>query len=263
MADHPAAPAELLDLSGQVAIVTGASRGLGEAIAATLHRCGAKVALVARSADDLERVSADLRCQPNTPDIETTRVYPVDVASEQATADMVADVLAAWGRVDILVNNAGLVSPGTLEAVDTAEWQRLIDANLTGAYQLIRAVAPSMQAQRHGRIVNISSISAQTGGISGGVHYAASKGGMLAMTKTLARDLGQYNVTVNSIAPGQIDSRPGSMVGKQRRLVESMIPLGRLGDPEDIANAVLYLVSRMGKYVTGATLDVNGGILKR
>lgn len=263
MADQPASPAELLDLSGQVAIVTGASRGLGEAIAATLHRCGAKIALVARSRDDLERVAADLRSRPNGSDAASTRVYAIDVADEQATSSMVADVLAAWGRIDILVNNAGLVSPGTFEEVDTAEWQRLIDANLTGAYQLIRAVAPTMQAQRHGRIVNISSISAQTGGVSGGVHYAASKGGMLAMTKTLARDLGPYNVTVNSIAPGQIDSRPGSMQGEQRRQIESMVPLGRLGDPEDIANAVLYLVSRMGKYVTGATLDVNGGILKR
>ncbi len=263
--EYQPSPAGLLDLSGQVAIVTGASRGLGEAIATMLHCCGAKVALVARSRDDLERVAATLRgrAAASERDNDTARVYAIDVADPQAGSSMVADVLAHWGRVDILVNNAGLVAPGSFDQIDIPEWQRLIDANLTGAYQLIRAVAPAMQAQRHGRIVNISSITAQTGGVSGGVHYAASKGGMLAMTKTLARDLGPFNVTVNSIAPGQIDSRPGEMDPAQRQYIESMIPLGRLGEPEDIASAVLYLVSRMGKYVTGATLDVNGGLLKR
>jgi 3-oxoacyl-[acyl-carrier protein] reductase len=138
-----------------------------------------------------------------------------------------------------------------------------LTANLTGAFTLARLVAPQMEAQRHGRIINIASISAQTGGISGGAHYAASKGGMISLTKTLARDLAPYNVTVNAIAPGQIDTRPDLLTAEERERIVAQIPLGRLGDPYDIANAVLFLASAMGSYITGATVDVNGGILKR
>jgi len=126
-----------------------------------------------------------------------------------------------------------------------------------------RAASAAMIPAKYGRIINISSISAQTGGVSGGVHYAASKGGMLAMTKTLARDLAPYNVTVNSITPGQIDSRAGMISDEARGSLESMIPLGRLGHPNDIAYAALFLASPMAAYITGATLDVNGGLLKR
>jgi 3-oxoacyl-[acyl-carrier protein] reductase len=171
--------------------------------------------------------------------------------------------MARWERIDILVNNAGLVSPGAFDRIVPADWERVLSVNLTGSYLCCRAVAPIMQRQRSGRIINISSISAQTGGVSGGAHYAAAKGGLLAMTKTLARDLAPYGITVNAIAPGQIDTRPEFLTAQQREKLEGMIPLGRLGQPEEIAYPILFLASPMAAYITGATLDVNGGILKR
>lgn len=250
---------QLLDLHNQVAIVTGANRGIGLATAQVLHAAGARVALAARTSASLETLCAELLAQrPNS-----ALAIPTDVADEAQVNQLVERILYAWGRIDILVNNAGMVSPGGFEQVDPAAWQRILDVNLTGAYLCCRATAPIMQGQRYGRIINISSISAQTGGVSGGAHYAASKGGLLSMTKTLARDLGEYNITVNAIAPGQIDTRPGFLSAEQRQKLEALIPLGRLGAPEEIAYAVLFLASPMGSYITGATLDVNGGILKR
>lgn len=250
---------QLLDLSDQVAIITGANQGIGKATAEVLHAAGAKVALLARSADSLQAVADELLAiRPNS-----ALAIPTDVADESAVNQAVAAVVAAWGRVDILVNNAGLVSPGTFEQITPMDWQRILDVNLTGAFYCCRAVAPVMQQQRYGRIINISSISAQTGGVSGGAHYAASKGGLIAMTKTLARDLGSANITVNAIAPGQIDTRPAFLTAEQRQRLEGLITLGRLGKPEEIAYPILFLASPMGAYMTGATLDVNGGILKR
>ena len=139
----------------------------------------------------------------------------------------------------------------------------MIAANLTGAYLCSRLLAPHLRRQKGGHIVNISSVSAQTGGVSGGVHYSASKGGMLALTKALARDLAADGITVNSIAPGQIDADPNLLTPEARENVLQLIPLGRIGLPEDIAYAALFLCSPMSAYITGATLDVNGGILKR
>jgi 3-oxoacyl-[acyl-carrier protein] reductase len=139
----------------------------------------------------------------------------------------------------------------------------VIGANLTGAYLCSRAVAPLMQEQQHGRIINIASISGQTGGVSGGVDYAASKGGLIAFTKALARDLAPHGVTINAIAPGQIDADPNLLTPEARERVTRMIPLGRLGEPREIAYAALFLASPTAAYITGATLDVNGGILKR
>ena len=251
--------AALLDFTGQVVIITGAGRGLGQAMAATFHRAGAAVALLARSADQINAVAADL----GSDDPMRVLALPVDVGSDQEVAAAADTILTRWGRADVLINNAGLISAGPYTQIDLTEWERVLNANLTGAYRMVRAFAPTMQQQRHGRIINISPISAQTGGVSGGVHYAASKSGMLAMTKTLARDLAPYNVTVNSITPGQIDSRPGMISDEARGSLESMIPLGRLGHPNDIAYAALFLASPMAAYITGATLDVNGGLLKR
>lgn len=258
LADKPLV--DLLDFSGQVALVTGASRGIGRAVAGLFARAGAQVALVARTATALEEVAAQLRQRHGD---EAALALPADVADESQVNGVVAQVVAAWGRVDVLVNNAGLIAGGPYTQIDLAEWQRLIDANLTGAYLCSRAVAPLMTEQKSGRIINISSISAQTGGVSGGVHYAASKGGMLSMTKTLARDLAPFAVTVNAIAPGQIETDPALLTAEARQRVLAMIPLGRLGEPVEIAYTVLFLASPMAAYITGATLDVNGGILKR
>jgi 3-oxoacyl-[acyl-carrier protein] reductase len=255
MPDHSIA--HLLDLSGQVAIVTGASRGIGQAIANTFRQAGAKLALVARTPGPLREVSLSLG------DAGDVLALPADVAVEAEVNEVVRRTTEAFGRVDILVNNAGLISAGPVTQITPEDWARVIGANLTGAYLFSRAVAPLMMARKHGRIINIASISGQTGGVAGGVHYASSKGGMIAMTKTLARDLAPYGITVNAIAPGQIDTDPKLLTPEARQRVLGQIPLGRLGLPEDIAYAGLFLASPLASYITGATLDVNGGILKR
>jgi len=264
--------ADLLDLSGQVAIVTGASRGIGSAIARTFVQAGARVAMVARSAEQLERVAAELReiyCagrpEAVTGEDEDRGVFTfgADVADKEQVKQVVARTVEVWGRIDILVNNAGILQPATIEQIDLLDWQRMLDINLTGAYLCTREVVPFMKKSGRGRIINIASISAQTGGVSGGAHYAASKGGMISMTKTLARDLAPYGITANAIAPGVIDSNPERLAQEAREKAASTIPLGRLGAPEDVAYAALFLGSRMGAYITGTTLDVNGGALKR
>jgi len=250
----------LLDLSGQVALITGASRGIGRATAELFARAGARLGLVARSADSLREVAERIDGEIGA---GTALPLAADVAQEEQVNRAVEQTAEAFGRIDILINNAGLISAGPVFQIEPVEWERVLAANLTGAYLCSRAVAPHMEQRQYGRIVNISSISAQTGGVSGGVHYASSKGGMLSMTKTLARDLAPSGITVNAIAPGQIDTDPNLLTPEARKQVTAMIPLGRLGEAEDIALATLFLVSPMASYITGTTLDVNGGILKR
>ncbi|HJP32174.1 MAG: 3-oxoacyl-ACP reductase family protein [Candidatus Latescibacteria bacterium] len=246
----------LLDFSGQVVLVTGASRGIGRAIAGTFAQAGARVALTARSADQLEEVAAEIGT-------ESALVLPADVAQQDQVEGVVQSIVDTWQRLDVLVNNAGLIDFAPVDRIEPEAWDRVIAANLTGPYLCSRAVAPVMEGQGSGRIINITSVSAQTGGVSGGVNYTASKGGLAAMTKTLARDLAPAGVTVNSISPGQIDADPDLLTPEQRQHVTGLIPLGRLGEPVEIAYAALFLASPMGAYITGATLDVNGGILKR
>ena len=246
----------LLDFSGRVVLVTGAGRGIGRAMAVTFARAGARVALASRSADQLEEVAAEIG-----PD--SALVLPTDVGVEEQVQAAVQRIVDAWGRLDVLVNNAGLIQFAPLEEIEPEAWDRVIAANLTGPYLCCRAAAPVMERQGGGRIINITSVSAQTGGVSGGVNYTASKGGLETMTKTLARDLAPAGVTVNSISPGQIDADPALLTDEQRAHVTGLIPLGRLGEPVEIAHAALFLASPMAAYITGATLDVNGGILKR
>ena len=254
----------LLDLSGQVALITGANRGIGKATADIFGQAGAKVALVARNSDLLADVAATLRnVHPQQGQSETVLALTADVSAEAQVNQAVQQTLEAWGRIDILVNNAGVGGPGPVDQIDLAAWERLMAINLTGAYLCAKAVVPTMKQQGYGRIINISSITAQTGGVSGGVHYSAAKGGMLAMTKTLARDLAPFKVTVNAITPGQIDTSMGRLDPEAEARLTKVIPLGRLGKPEEIAYPTLFLASPMAAYITGATLDVNGGLLKR
>lgn len=251
---------DLLNLNDRVALVTGGSRGIGLAVAELLLEAGARVAIVARGAAALAEAAAALAGRHGA---ERVRALVADVAVGAQVEAAFADLVAHWGRLDILVNNAGLIHFGPIEAIAPDAWEAVIGANLSGAYHCARAAAPIMRAQGYGRIVNISSVSAQTGGVSGGVDYAASKGGLLALTKTLARDLAPAGVTVNAIAPGQIDADPHLLTPEARARVQAMIPLGRLGEPREVAYAVLFLASPMAAYITGATIDVNGGILKR
>jgi len=248
----------LLSFSDRVVFVTGASRGIGRAIALVFARAGARVALVSRTAEQLQEVADEVNELGGK-----ALVLPTDVAVPSEVDHAVERVVAKWGRLDVLINNAGLIDFGPLDQIEPAAWDRVIGANLTGAYLCSRAAAAVMERQQDGRIVNITSVSAQTGGVSGGVHYTASKGGLAAMTKTLARDLAPHGITVNAISPGQIDADPKLLSPEQRQEVTAMIPLGRLGEPEEIAYAALFLASPMADYITGTTIDVNGGILKR
>jgi NAD(P)-dependent dehydrogenase (short-subunit alcohol dehydrogenase family) len=248
----------IFSLPGRVAIITGGSRGIGRGIAEIFGAAGARLALVARDPTRLAETANQLRGQGYE-----VLECPADVAVEAQVNATVQRVVEHFGQLDILVNNAGILQAGSIRDFTAADWQRMIATNLTSVFYFCRAVAPLLSAQRSGRIINIASITAQTGGVSGGVHYSASKGGLLALTKTLARDLAPYNVTVNAICPGQIETEIVSLTPEARKRLEEMIPLGRIGQPRDIAHAALFLASAAASYITGATLDVNGGILKR
>jgi 3-oxoacyl-[acyl-carrier protein] reductase len=249
---------DIFSLYNQVALITGASRGIGRSIAQVFGEAGARLALVALNAERLAETANELRAQGFAV-IDCAR----DVADAEQVQRAVENVVAQFGRVDILVNNAGILQAGHITDFSAADWERMLAVNLNSAFYFSRAVAPLMMEQRSGRIINISSVSAQTGGVSGSVQYAASKGALLSFTKTLARDLAPYNITVNAIAPGQIETEMGALSGDARQRVLEMIPLHRLGTPQDIAYAALFLASNAASYITGATMDVNGGILKR
>jgi 3-oxoacyl-[acyl-carrier protein] reductase len=250
--------ASLFSLDGKVAIITGSSRGIGAATAEVFGAAGACMTLVARDAARLAVTAERLRMQG-----DQVLDLPADVADDSQVKAVVRQTVDKYGRVDILVNNAGILQSGPITSLSSEDWERMIAVNLTGVFYFCSAVAPLMSSQRSGRIVNLASITAQTGGVSGGAHYAAAKGGVISFSKTLARDLGPFNVTVNVISPGQIETDMGALTGDARTQVEAMIPLRRLGRPEDVAYAALFLASPAASYITGATIDVNGGILKR
>lgn len=248
----------IFSLHEQVALITGASRGIGLEIARQFGAAGARLAIVARDATRLANAAHELR----------TAGYDVldcaaDVADEAQVQETVARVTSQFGRTDILVNNAGILQAGRITDFSSADWERMLAVNLNSAFYFCRAVAPLMMERRHGRIINVSSVAAQTGGVSGSVQYAASKGALLSFTKTLARDLAPYAITVNAIAPGQIETDMGALSEEARQSVTEMIPLRRFGTPQDIAYTALFLASNAASYITGATIDVNGGILKR
>lgn len=245
-------------LDGRKALVTGASRGLGKSIALILARAGADVALTARDENALADTASEIRAEGGRA-VELA----ADLGDPTASVALVEQAVRELGGLEILVNNAGLGSFGAIESISEETWDEILDTNLKAAFLLCKAAAPHLRAAGWGRIVNIASVSAQTGGVSGSVAYSASKGGMLAMTKSLARDLAPHGVTVNAITPGQIETDMGRVAPDRLPALLAQIPLGRIGVPEDIGYATLFLCSNEAGYITGATLDVNGGILKR
>lgn len=242
------------EFEGNVAIVTGAARGIGREVARQLAERGAAVAVVDIDAEGAIEAAEEIG--PNA------LAIACDVSSGHAVAAMVETVIAQLARIDILVNNAGVCERGRIEEITEEQWDRTLAVNLKGPFLVSRAVAPRMKSQKSGRIINISSIAGKTGGLMVGLDYSASKGGLLAMTRALARELAPFGITVNSVCPAMVDTEMGRLFGEEeKRRYLAGVPLGRLATPEDVAAAVLYLASDAAGYVTGEVIDVNGGLV--
>jgi len=242
-------------LTGKVAVVTGASRGIGRAIVLALAAQNAKVVASARSAAALEELVAEVKAAGG----EALAVVG-DVAVAADADQLIEAAVATFGRVDILVNNAGITRDGLLLRMKDEDWDAVLDTNLKGAFLCTRAAAKVMSKQRVGRIINISSVVGEMGN-AGQVNYCASKAGLLGLTKSVARELARRNVTVNAITPGFIVTEMTDVLPEKAKAeLEAQIPLGRLGSIDDIAHAVLFLASDQAAYITGQTLGVNGGM---
>jgi 3-oxoacyl-[acyl-carrier protein] reductase len=243
------------ELAGRVSLVTGASRGIGRAVAVELARRGSAVALAARQETALADTAA--ACAAHG---VTVHLVPMDVADPASVRDGVDRAAAAAGRIDHLVNNAGVTGDGLVLRMKREEWDRVLDTNLSGAFEVTRAVLPAMVRARYGRIVNISSVVALMGN-PGQANYCAAKAGLIGLTKSLARELASRQITVNAIAPGFIDTDMTRAIAEPaREKMTGMIPLGRLGSPEDVAAGVAFLVGPGGAYITGEVLNISGGL---
>jgi 3-oxoacyl-[acyl-carrier protein] reductase len=249
-------PGVMVDLTGQVALVTGASRGIGRAIALHLARCGASVAGVARTKEGLEATLAAIREAGGT-----AEGFAANVAETADVNRVVEEVEAAFGgKIQVLVNNAGITKDGLFLRMDDEAWDAVIDTNLKGTFLFCRAVGALMMRQRYGRIVNIASVSGIMGN-PGQANYSASKAGVIGFTKTIARELASRGVTVNAVAPGFITTDMTDVLPEKVKVeVKERIPVRRLGNPEDIADLVAYLTSPSASYITGQIIAVDGGM---
>jgi len=242
-----------IDLTGQNAIVTGSTRGIGRAIAQALVTAGAKVAVCGREQAKAAAVAAELG--------GTTMGVALDVGDSASIEAAVDAVTKAWGGVDILVNNAGITKDNLLLRLDDEQWDTVIDANLKGAYRTVKACLKGMMKKRRGRIINITSVVGLMGN-KGQSNYAASKAGLLGFTKSVAKEYASRGITANCVAPGYIETdMTAALPEEARAALFQHIPLERLGRPEDIAGAVLYLSSDLASYVTGQVLVVDGGLV--
>ena len=242
----------MFDLTGKTALVTGATGGIGAAIARALHKAGATVAISGTRATVLEELKVELGAR--------VHVLPCNLSDAADVEKLVPAAEAAMGALDILVNNAGITKDGLAMRMKDDDWQQVLDVNLTASFRLCRAAMRPMMKRRWGRIVNITSVVGVTGN-PGQANYVASKAGVIGLTKSLAQELASRNVTVNAVAPGFIATAMTDVLNdKQKEAILTRVPAGKLGTPEDIAAAVLYLASNEAGYVTGQTLHVNGGM---
>ncbi len=242
-------------LSGRVALVTGASQGIGRACALELAAAGASVALAARNAEKLAEVATEIAAAGGT-----AQVFTVDVGDEESIKACAKAVIAHFGKVEILVNNAGITRDMLAMRMKRKDWDDVLTTNLTGAFLLTQACMSAMLKARWGRVINITSVVGETGQ-AGQANYAASKAGLIGLTKSLARELGSRGITVNAIAPGYIETAMTAILtDEQKTAMTSQVPLQRAGTDKDIAAAVAFLASEGAGYITGHTLDVNGGM---
>jgi len=249
----------MFELTGKTAIVTGAGsrNGIGRATALALAKQGADVAVCDLNLEGVQETAKEVKALGRR-----SLAIQVDVTSPESVEKAVQTVLKEWGRIDILANIAGITQP--IKVIDTtpADFERIVSVNMKGTFLFSKAVLPTMMAQKHGRIINMSSVSAKRGGgVFGGAHYSAAKAGILGFAKALAREVAPYNITVNSVAPGLVltDIRGGIEPEEEQKKMAADIPLRRLGKPEEIAAAICFLASDEAAYITGEEIDINGG----
>jgi len=245
----------MFDLTGKTALVTGATGGIGGAIARAMHKQGATVAVSGRRKEKLDKLAGELG--------DRVHILPCDLADKAQVARLIDDAIADLGRLDILVNNAGLTRDNLFMVMKDEQWDEVIAVNLTSSFMLMRAAARAMMRSKNGfgRIINISSVSGIVGNPGQG-NYAAAKAGVIGMSKSLARELASRGITVNCVAPGFISTpMTDVLTEKQVSIVKDAIPAQKFGTPADIAAACVYLASSEGSYVTGQTLHVNGGMV--
>jgi 3-oxoacyl-[acyl-carrier protein] reductase len=251
-------------LNGRIAVVTGASQGIGRACALKLAKCGASVALVARNREKLDEVAREIHTfsgDGGTGGSTRAYVVPTDIENEDQIKFAFKSIITELGKVDILVNNAGITRDQLIMRMKRADWDSVLNTNLTSAYLCTQQAISSMLKQRWGRIINITSIFGQMGQ-AGQANYSASKAGLIGLTMAVARELGSRSITCNAVAPGFIETAMTAELPedlKQNAL--KMIPLGRIGSTEDVANCVAFLASEEAGYITGHVLNVNGGML--
>jgi 3-oxoacyl-[acyl-carrier protein] reductase len=245
-----------MSLSGRVAFVTGASQGIGRTCALRLARDGAAIAVAARNKEKLDELVAEI-----TSGGGKAVAFPLDVADEDQVKSTVKEAIAQLGKIEILVNNAGITRDQLVMRMKRADWDAVLQTNLTSAYFLIQQVITSMLRQKWGRIINITSIFGQMGQ-AGQANYAASKAGLIGLTMAIAREVGSRNITCNAVAPGFIETAMTAVLSDEfKQTAIKQIPLGRVGTPEDVASAIAFLASDEASYITGHVLSVNGGML--
>ena len=246
-----------LGLEGKTAIVTGAARGLGRSIAENLAKEGVKVVLADILFPQVKKVAQTIKADGN----ECLGVK-VDVSNLKDLDKLVKRTVQRFGRIDMVVNNAGICYRDTIEEISQKEWDQVLAVNLKSMFFLYQKVLPYMKRRRYGRIVNLASVAGKVGGVHVGAHYSASKAGVICLTKSMALHGAKYGINVNAICPGVIGTEMvRSITPKQIKTYEGMIPLGYIGEPVEVAKAVLFLVSEMSNYITGEITDVNGGFI--
>jgi len=245
-----------MSLSGRVALVTGASQGIGRACALKLAKDGATVAAAARSKDKLDELVNEI-CAAGGKAV----AFTLDVGDEEQIKSTLKSAISQLGKIDILVNNAGITRDQLVMRMKRADWDAVLNTNLTSAYLCIQQVIPSMLKQRWGRIINITSVFGQTGQ-AGQANYAASKAGLIGLTMAIAREVASRSITCNAVAPGFIETSMTASLGDDFKAnAVKMIPLARVGTPDDIASGVVFLASEEAGYITGHVLNINGGML--
>jgi 3-oxoacyl-[acyl-carrier protein] reductase len=245
-----------MSLSGRVAFVTGASQGIGRGCALRLAKEGAAVAVAARNHEKLNELVNEIAASGGT-----AAAFTLDLMEEEQIKAAIKAAIAQFGKVDVLVNNAGVTRDQLVMRMKRADWDAVLQTNLTSAYLCIQQVTSSMLKQRWGRIINIASVFGQVGQ-AGQANYSASKAGLIGLTMAVARELGSRNITCNAVAPGFIETAMTDVLGDEfKQTAVKQIPLGRVGSVEDIASAVVFLASDEASYITGHVLNVNGGML--